>query len=141
MRGQCTGQFAPTLDGALRRSYWCRWNASIVDLPPEVGVDTIFGESMPDEVFDAFDMGRDDMGRPQFFTVDSCPLAMIDPASPEHDPGVLLDMLSALREINAGLPSRWLPEHPSDCLREGLVLIKHDVDAAVTFRSRKNEKW
>ena len=129
------------LPGAIRRRQYCRRNAGLIDLDPSVPVDRIFGESMPDEVFEAYTDSNSDEHGPTFFEVTACPLAMVDPDSPMFDQGVLVDIFTVSRGVAAGVPASWHPANPSDCLAEGVVLLKSEIDAAANFKATKSERW
>ena len=120
---------------------WCPYNAGLIDLPPVVSVDEIFGASMPDEVFESFIGKRDASGRADVFEVDRCPLQMVDSASPKFDAEWLDDIGDYSRMLAAELPASWLPSNPSTCLTEGLTLLRSEVDRAGMFRSKNDESW
>lgn len=113
----------------------------MIELSPVVTADRIFGESMPDDVFDAYLIEVDSDGQPIFFPVSRCPITMIDSDSPGYNPGPLYDIMEASRSIAAGVPSSWVVQNPADTLIEGVVLLKSEIEKAQHFRVQNKEEW
>tara|TARA_B100000519_G_scaffold193712_1_gene196650 strand:+ start:370 stop:735 length:366 start_codon:yes stop_codon:yes gene_type:complete len=120
---------------------YCARNAELIDLDPVVSIDRILGSSVPDEVLDVYVDAIDPARGPEFFSVSSCPLYMVDPDSAQADAGILVDIMSESRVVTAGVSSAWSAQNPSDTLVEGVVLLRSEVEAAAHFKQKKNEGW
>jgi hypothetical protein len=140
-RGRCGGPFKPGAQGARVRRVWCSWSAEFVELGPVVGLDTIFGASIPADVAGIFQSEPDESGRVYFYEVDRCPLASIDPRSPEASQGWIDDVADASRLIRIGAPGGWLPDRPTAALTDGVVVLESQIEAASAWRSKNNEDW
>ena len=140
-RGSCGGMFSRELQEAERRVSWCSFNARLIDLPPVVTVESLLGVGVPERVSSLFRGEPDEYG---FFDHDEdqrCPLSFIDPKSPQYDPGYLGQCLEVSRSISAELPSKWLPDDPTEILFESVITIRGEVEQAAAYKAEKNEDW
>lgn len=140
-RGGCDGRFASDLDAAERRVMWDSWNACLIDLPPVVPVDKIIGQGLPFKAVSAFRGQFDEYGHADWMDVQSCPLKSVDPLSPKHEPGWLIDVYESAASIAADLPAHWHIKDPTPLLKQAIITLKSEGDSAQIFRSENNEDW
>lgn len=135
------GPFSKNLPGSKPRFMYCRQNAGMIEIDPVVHVDSIMGESIPDDVLVSFVDDEDPSRGLTYSSVSSCPLRFVDSDSPHYSPEYLADIMAEARAIAAGVPDAWTIKNPSDALVEGVVLLRSEVEAAGNFKIGKNEKW
>tara|TARA_B100000989_G_scaffold15362_1_gene10307 strand:+ start:9234 stop:9575 length:342 start_codon:yes stop_codon:yes gene_type:complete len=113
----------------------------MIELPPVISVQEIFGDCTPSPAFSGF-WGVDELGAMEWTEIDRCPLVMVDPGGPHYNPDTWLqEVAGMLWELQAGVPPGWLDITPTAVTRDGLVTIKSQVDKAAAYRQLKNEEW
>lgn len=120
---------------------WCSFSAELVDVSVVIDAEAILGEVMPSQVAGSFCSRPDHLGYIDWLQLDRCPLVYVDADSPFYEPTWVNDIAGHLREINAKLPQSWHPTDPTPALRDGIVTLKLNAEAASAFRSQNEEDW
>jgi|21_taG_2_1085346.scaffolds.fasta_scaffold00369_17 hypothetical protein len=120
---------------------WCSFSAELVESSVFVDAGTILGESMPSQVGASFCSPPDQLGYIDWLELDRCPLVYVDAGSPFGEPTWVNDIAGHLREINAKLPQSWHPTDPTPALRDGIVTLKLNAEAAASHRTQNEEDW
>lgn len=120
---------------------WCSQNAELIDLPPAMPVDRIFGEGIPEKAALSFRGQPDIYGRFDWLDVSRCPLSTVDQLSPSFSSGWLVDVYESVAAISAELPEGWHIQNPSPLLIHAVIALKHEADSAAQFRAENNEDW
>ena len=113
----------------------------MVDLPPALSVERIFGEGIPEPAASQFRGEPNEFGHFEWMDVTSCPLSQVDSLSPRLSASWLVDVYDAAAGIAAKLPAHWQIPDPTPLMIQAVITLKSEGDSAQYFRTENNEDW
>ena len=140
-RGQCGGRFSPDLPGVQRRVSWCSFNAELIEMPPAISLEQVFGAGIPDSVTGAFRGTPDEYGFIDWTEVTSCPLVEVDAMSPAYRQSWLVDVYESAVAINSKFPAHWHLQDPTPIHLDSVALLRSETESAGMWRTQKKEDW